>query len=164
METVAVYFEKPVRTYGIKARLDNLALSLECTADQLTGLTDALAALEPPLQLISCSLMWEGDLALLQVCLPQEQAPRLEEAAARAGAVIAQRGPAGVVNLQGPHFGDRWGLASEALCGLESAGVEPLGILGVTHTIQVTLAPESSGAALEGLGRGFCAPGGDNGR
>lgn len=163
METVAVYFEKPVRTYGIKARLGNIALSLECTADQLTGLTATLAALEPPLQLVSCSLMWEGDLALLQVCLPQDQASRLEEAAARAGAGIAQRGPAEVVNLQGPHFGDRWGLASEALCGMESAGVEPLSILGVTHTIQVTLAPESSGAALEGLGRGFCAPGGDNG-
>ncbi|MCF8065360.1 MAG: hypothetical protein K9K36_08965 [Desulfarculaceae bacterium] len=163
METVAVYFEKPVRTYGLKARLGNVALSLECTAAGLTGLTDALAALEPPLQLVSCSLMWEGDLALLQVCLPQDQARRLEEAVAQAEARIAGCSPADVINLQGPHFGDRWGLASEALRGLESAGIDPFCVLGVTHTLQVTMAPENNQAALEGLGRGFCAPGGDNG-
>ena len=63
--------------------------------------------------------------------------------------------------MQGPHFGDRWGLASEALGGLESAGVEPLCAIGVTHTLQVTLAPDKGEAALEGLGQGFCAPGGD---
>ena len=163
METVAVYFEKPVRTYGLRARMGNVALSLTCTAAGLSDLTDALAALKPPLQLVSCSLMWEGNLALVHVCLPQTQAPRLEEAAALAGARIAMRRPAGVVNMQGPHFGDRWGLASEALCGLEWAGVEPLCVLGVTHTLQVTMAPEHGEAALEGLGRGFCAPGGDNG-
>lgn len=163
METVAVYFEKPVKTYGIKARLGNWALVLECTADQLTELTAGLSALDPHLQLVSCSLMWEGDLALVQVCLPQDQLPRLLEVAERTGVRAAESRPAGVVNLQGPHFGDRWGLASEALGGLHWAGVEPLGLLGVTHTLQVTLAPEHDRAVLEGLGRGFCAPGGKNG-
>jgi hypothetical protein len=160
METVAVYFEKPVRTYGLKARLGDVALSLECGATALAELTESLAALDPPLQLVSCSLVWEDDLALLLVCLPQEQAPRLEEAAARSGAVITERGPTALINLQGPHFGDRWGLASEALGGLEAAGVEPLALLGVTHTLQVTLAPEHGEPALVGLGQCFCAPGG----
>jgi hypothetical protein len=163
METVAVYFEKPVRTYGIKARLGNIALSLECAAEQLAELTAALATLEPPLQLVSCSLMWESDMASLYICLPEDQAPRLEEVAARAGVRLGGRSQAGVVNLQGPHFGDRWGVASAALEGLESALVEPLCLLGVTHTLQVTMAPEDSRAALEGLGRGFTAPGGGNG-
>ncbi|MBU1273770.1 MAG: hypothetical protein KJ720_00175 [Proteobacteria bacterium] len=163
METVAVFFEKPVRTYGLMVREGHLVLNLECTAGQLAGLTAALSALEPPLRLISCSLLWEEELACLQVCLPGDQVPRLEQAAVHAGARLAGRGQASVVNLQGPHFGDRWGLASEALDGLGEAGVEPLCFLGVTHTLQLALAPDDSQAALEGLGERFTAPGGVNG-
>lgn len=160
METVAVYFEKPVRTYGLKAQEGNFVLRLECGAAQLAGLTAALSALEPPLQLVSCSLVWEDEVAGLQVCLPRDQAPRLEQAALGAGARVSGWGQASVINLQGPHFGDRWGLASEALAGLEEAGVEPLCLLGVTHTLQATLTPGESQAALEGLGKRFTAPGG----
>ncbi len=162
METVAVYFEKPVRTYGLKAREGSLTLSLACPAPGLAGFTAVLAALEPPLQLSSCSLLWEDEEARLQVCLPQEQAPRLEAAAAAAGARLEARSPASVIDLQGPHFGDRWGLASEALDGLMEAGAEPLGLLGVTHTLQLNLAPGRAPAALEGLGRRFSAPGGSH--
>lgn len=163
METVAVFFEKPVRTYGLMVREGHVELNLECTAGQLEGLTTALSALEPPLRLISCSLLWEDDLASLQVCLPEDQAPRLEQAAAGAGARLAGRSQASVVNLQGPHFGDRWGLASEALDGLGEGGVEPLCLLGVTHTLQLALAPGDAQAALEGLGERFTVPGGGNG-
>ncbi|MCB2192634.1 MAG: hypothetical protein KQI62_13770 [Deltaproteobacteria bacterium] len=162
METVAVYFEKPVRTYGLKLQEGKVALSLECGAERLAGLTAALAAVDPPLRLLSCSLMWEDDQALLYFCLPEEMAPLLEKTATRAGARLAQRQAAGVINLQGPHFGDRWGLVSEALGGLQDAQVEPLSLLGVTHTLQVTVSSKDGQAALEGLGQGFCAPGGHN--
>jgi hypothetical protein len=158
METVAVYCETPVRTYELAAREGCLLLGLECDPAQLAALTALLATLEPPLPLVSCSALWRGEVACLEICLPQDQAPRLEEAAARAGAVLASRREVCVVNLQGPHFGDRWGLAREALAGLEEAGVAPLSCLGATHTLQLTLEPSARQAAIVGLGKRFVAP------
>jgi hypothetical protein len=163
METVAVYCETPVRTYDLAAREGCLLLSLECDPGQLAALTARLAALEPSLPLVSWSALWRGEVACLEICLPQEQASRLEEEAAAAGAVLAGRRAACVVNLQGPHFGDRWGLVREALAGLEEAGVAPLSCLGATHTLQLTLDPSARPAALSGLGKRFVAPEGRRG-
>ncbi len=158
METVAVYCEHPVRTYGLKAQEGCLLLFLECPTSQLGKLADQLAALAPPLPLVSCGVLWRGEVASMQVCLPREEASRLELAAAQAGARIGLRREASVINLQGPHFGDRWGLAKEVLAGLEEAETAPLVLMGVTHTLQIALDSSASQAALNGLGRHFVGP------
>ena len=158
METVAVFFEEPVRTYGIKGQDGCLLLSLECSPEQLTRLARLMAALDPPLIPVSFGIMWEGETAIVQACLPEDQALRLAQVADQAGASWRGREAAAVVNLQGPHFGDRWGLAEKALTGLEEAGTAPLSLMGVTHTLQVVLRSVDVQAALAGLGKRFVAP------
>lgn len=163
METVAVYFEEPVRTYGLQAQDGCVLFSLAVTAPQLGALAAGLADLDPPLAMLWCNALGQGDLTEMQICLPESQAPRLAQVAARAGVAALASSAASVINLQGPHFGDRWGLAKEALAGLEETGVAPLSLAGVTHTLQVTVEPSARAAALAGLGRRFVAPEGRRG-
>lgn len=159
MDTVAVYFEKPVRTYGLKAQEGYTLVRLECDTDYLAELTNHLAGLQPPLTLLLFDVIWKQDLASLEVCLPSDEAPRLEEAVRATGGQTQSSEEVGVVNLQGPHFGDRWGIAKEALAALQENGVEPKALLGVTHTLQLLLDPSTIERALAGLRHRFSSPG-----
>lgn len=159
METVAVYFEKPIGTYGVKAQEGFSLATLECAAPALASFTGRLAAMEPGVRFISCVAAWEEGLSTLEVCLPSDQLHLLEKAASASGARLRHSRPVAVVSLQGPHFGDRWGIASEALDALTLASVEPEAVLGVTHTLQLIIKPSDAEAALDGLKGRFSSPG-----
>lgn len=163
METVAVYLEDPVRVYALKVGDVCALLDLDGSPGQLAQLTAGLEDMQPPLALVFLGALWWEDALRLQVCLPLDQADCLERAAARAGAQVRGRREASVINLQGPHFGDRWGLAKDVLAGLEDAQVEPLSLLGVTHTLQTAIRPQDSQAALAALAKRFKAPEGSHG-
>ena len=130
----------------------------ECNTGYLLRLTDHLADLEPPLRLMLCDVIWEKDTAFLTICLPVDQAPRLDEALEATGGPAQGIEEVIFVNLQGPHFGDRWGIAKEALVALEESRVEPKALLGVTHTLQLILNPATSQEALAGLENHFSSP------
>lgn len=158
METVAVYFERPLRTYGLEAQAGCRLLEVSCPRERLEDLLAALGALQPPAGLHFCTAAWAGETLSLRACLPVPEAARV--ATALAGAGLQPQAPveASLVHLQGPHFGDRWGVASEALAGLAEAGVEPLGLAGVVHSLFLALPPQDARAGLAGLAKRFRAP------
>ncbi|MCF8035023.1 MAG: hypothetical protein K9K66_17205 [Desulfarculaceae bacterium] len=158
MEIVAVYLEKPIKTYGMRAKEGLALLPVSCPADGLDGLCEALAESSTELGVELCAAPGGESGGAWRVCLPAERAPQLTELAARAGGEAGPGRAVSLLNLQGPHFGDRWGIASQALAALGKAGVEPCLVLGVTHTLQLVLPAEETGRALEEIKQLFSAP------
>jgi hypothetical protein len=108
--------------------------------------------------LASLAAAWEEGEARLCACLPPEPARRLAEALAGHGGTVPEPREAALIHLQGPHFGDRYGIAAAALDGLAAAGVAPLAVSGMVHSLFAAVAPDQTAAALEGLGAQFRGP------
>lgn len=160
METVAIYYEHPVRTYGLKVEEGFCLLSVSLPAPALEEASSAMAGLDPPVALAFAALHEQPEGPRAVLCFPQaqEQAVRacLEDSGAPPDAPARS---VSLVHIQGPHFGDRYGLASLVVQGLTEAGVEPLAFTGVVHSLFLALRPQDAQRALAGLGRHFCQPG-----
>jgi len=154
-ETVAVYAERPISCYGLKAEEGLELWQVRSPAQAWAASAHGLADREPAPRLGFMTAYWQGDFCCLSVCLPPDQAAHFAESPALIGA--APR-PASLINLQGPHFGDRPGIAAEALQGLSEAGVEPLAVSGVVHSLFIAVEPASAPAALAGLAARFSGP------
>jgi aspartokinase len=162
VDTVAVYLEKPVRTYGIKAQDGLELLRLTCHPDRLAALASSLSRIQPSLGMVGCVALWSRSSLSLAVCLPGQHSSRLAILAREAGSQVENQRAVNLIGLQGPHFGDRWGIAQQALAGLEGAGVQPRLVLGTTHTLQLLVDPGDAPRALEGLRTRFCSPEADH--
>jgi hypothetical protein len=154
-ETVAVYTERPISCYGLKAE-EGLELWQACSPAQAWSASAfSLADREPAPRLGFMSACWQEDFCSLSICLPPDQAAPLASSPALAEAVP---NPASLINLQGPHFGDRPGIAAQALAGLAAARVEPLAVSGVVHSLFLAVEPGAGPAALAGLAARFSGP------
>jgi hypothetical protein len=154
-ETVAVYNERPVSCYGLKAE-EGLELWLaNSPARAWSAAAVSLADREPSPRLGFLAAYWQNDSCSLCICLPAGQSPPFIESPA-----LFQGGPrpACLIHLQGPHFGDRPGIAAEALIGLAAGGVEPLALSGVVHSLFLAVEPAGVPAALDGLTTRFNGP------
>lgn len=159
-ETIAVFREDPIRTYGLQAQAGLVWLTATSPGSELARALAAAQALEAgsrPLHL----RLGLGDEGLdLAACLPAGEAPEMARNLARCGiALTGPPRPASLVHLQGPHFGDRHGIVAAALGSLAEAGLTPLGLAGVVHSLFVVLEPDQAPEALVALGRRFSAPG-----
>lgn len=158
MEIVAVYREEPIKTYGVRAREGLALLALECPAARLEDLAAELAAFSDELGVELCAAPGGEADAAWRVCLPLGRAQALGELAVRAGGRCGPARPVSLIALQGPHFGDRWGIAGQALIALGEAGVAPCLVLGATHTLQLVVPGDDAERALMGLRRHFSSP------
>lgn len=162
-QTIAVYREDPIRTYGLQVRDGLVWLMATCPGPDLARMARSLGA-APALEACPRPLHVQlrlGDGGLeLAVCLAAEEAPELVHHLAQCGLTLAgPPRPASLVHLQGPHFGDRHGIAAAALDSLAEAGLTPLCLAGVVHSLFLVLEPDQAPDALVALGRRFSAPG-----
>jgi aspartokinase len=121
-------------------------------------LAAALSGEQPSLEFTACAATWAKNRGGLSFCLPEHHAPRLIALVQENGGQVASSQEVSLISLQGPHFGDRWGIAEQALTALEEAGVEPRLLLGATHTLQVLVDPAAAPRALQGLRGRFSSP------
>lgn len=162
MDTVAVYLEKPVRTYGVKAQEGLELLRLTCHPARLAALAKSLSRIQPSLEMVACVALWAQSKLSLAVCLPRRHSSRLATLAHEASSQVESPRAVNLIGLQGPHFGDRWGIAQQALAALEGADVQPRLVLGATHTLQLLVDPRDAPRALEGLRTRFWYPEADH--
>jgi hypothetical protein len=159
-ETIAVYREDPIRTYGLQAQAGLAWLRAACAGPDLERALGAAQDLEACPRPLHVQLRLGGDGLELAACLAAEEAPGLARDLARCGLALAEPPrPASLVHLQGPHFGDRHGIAAAALDSLAEAGLTPLSLAGVVHSLFLVLEPDQARAALAALSRRFRAPG-----
>lgn len=129
METIAVYCEDKIRTYGIQKRTGLSLCKIRIPVEKFsawgaelekTGATGgmlffATAQVEADRSLQLC-LLFEPDMAE-RFCLNVEKNTDLT------GSTPLQiDAPVGLIYFQGPHFGDRYGIADAAFGVLEKNG------------------------------------------
>lgn len=154
-ETVAVYAERPISCYGLKAEKGLTLWQAQPPVQFWSKAAFRLAEMEPPLRLGFMAAYWQAEACRLCICLPQDQAGHL----AHALSLDESAGQAAcMINLQGPHFGDRPGIAAGALEGLAQAGVSPLAISGVVHSLFIAVDQAAAQDALTGLATRFSDP------
>lgn len=154
METVAVYWEPIIRTYGFDVR-SGLTL-----ATWTRGAPPALyESLAPGSQDTAVSLVMavagprDGDALSLSMVVDGEP-PALGEDSHRAELLH----PVDVVHFHGPHFGDRYGIATAARAALAQGGVELL-LMGCTGASVYLAVHGGDGArTVQSLRRAFTTP------
>ena len=159
MEIIAVYYEYPVKTYGVKLTGGFCMVEAQLSTGWSPEILASLARRESlPGLVFSSVLPGRNGGQALHFCLPEEDGPRLADMLAELPAEGIRQTPAGLIHLQGPHFGDRFGIAALVLEALEEAGVKPLSLAGVVHSLFLALAPGDGPAALRTLAGHFSDP------
>lgn len=157
-ETIAVFREDPIRTYGLAATPHMSWLTAAAPLadlDFVAGL-DALADAPKPAHL---QVTLGANRLELCACLNRDAVDPLLRALAGAGLRLSEpTQEAALIHLQGPHFGDRHGIAGAALAALAEAGTLPLGVAGVVHSLFMVVPPAQADAVCAALARRFCAP------
>lgn len=159
MAVVAVYDEHPVRTYGLEAHTGLALMAADCPWQGLAPASRQLCDCASGLPLTFCTTQLDSRRCRWEVCLPEEAVKPMANRLAQCGLELLEPPlAAGLIHLQGPHFGDRPGIAGLALQALSRAGLELLALGAVVHSLFMVLAPGEARPALRALGRSFCGP------
>lgn len=165
METIAVYWESQIKTYGLN-EFDGLAhVQFVCSPEQMASVGRVVREMEEPgirmllvvglaaedglmgLGLLVGQRWEEGVMHELRSALGEGTAPSLQSTS-----------PVSLIFLHGPHFGDRYGIADAAVGALTGDGI-PIIALGCTaSSIYLVLPEEERKAAGHSLKEAFLLP------
>jgi hypothetical protein len=158
METLAVFDEHPIRTYGLQAQEGFCWLTATRPLAGLGDLPDWRTMGQAPSPAFVSAWLREGRLTL-RLCLTRSDLAGMLKALDALG--MEAEIPAlavSLIHLQGPHFGDRYGIAAAALASLAAVGATPLGMGAVLHSLFLVVEPALADEALRGLAQAFSAP------
>lgn len=158
METVAIYSEHPVRVYGITVKRGLALLQVWGRQTDIPSANRALNQLRLQLRPLFMMAAWPRGEPQISICLSLDSAAKADSVMAATGFEAAMPVPVCAIHLQGPHFGDRWGILNYALDGLSQAHVNPLAINASMHSILLAIKPEDEDAAVAGLRLNFREP------
>ncbi len=158
METIAVYSELPVRVYGIAVKRGLALLQVWGRQKDIPAAHRALEQLRLQFRPHFLLAAWPKGDPQISLCLSLETAAKADSAMLATGFEADRPVPVSVIHLQGPHFGDRWGIMNLALDGLDQANVTPLAINAAMHSIMLAVKPEDEGPAVTGLRLNFNEP------
>ncbi|MBI5602309.1 MAG: hypothetical protein HY879_03055 [Deltaproteobacteria bacterium] len=166
METIAIYREEVIKTYGFVERTGLFMVTLDLPSDRLTYWGDDLFTLISRL----------GLSLVLQIARPAAAGTLrlhllLDETPAGPGGmdwhqVLLDEYPGGwqmdqavdLVYFQGPHYGDRYGIAYEALKALDTCGLPILAMACLGASVYLILPEGKAGPAREALKQAFMIP------
>ena len=166
METVAVYWEPQIKTYGFQVVKELAMYTCTIPADLPPAWQDALTSVDNGRRAFElvCGQMNDAggiDLLLLYAwACRSEFAQRLEAVvpvdAARPKQAI---GPVELIFFQGPHFGDRFGIADFTCRALGDHADRLLAAVFSCASVYLVLPEGSADAAKERLSAAFRIPG-----
>ncbi|MGD9123656.1 MAG: hypothetical protein PVG60_01120, partial [Desulfarculaceae bacterium] len=108
-ETVAVYAEHPIRTYGLEAKPGYALIRAQCALGHLGKAGSALINNKLQQEAAFVSAQTQGGIFFMQVCTREDGAIDLAAGLRWSGwAATGTFLPASLIHLQGPHFGDRY--------------------------------------------------------
>ncbi len=134
MQVVAVYYEEKVKTYGLN-QIKGLSLisSVIDLQDNLANVRDTIDSIQDQVKFLVAMLEeTEGTKARLYFLVSSENEKKVVEFL-NAGAKTSTDAPGTdvispveLVYFQGPHFGDRWGIAYNAFGALRKGEIRAL--------------------------------------
>ncbi len=156
-EVVASYQEKRPKVYGLTCGRGQSLIRgrVPCSALEETG--TALCSLGRAAS--SLTLLTSGPGATdgtehLVFCRPEHQdrtAARPFAAGDIPGAEFAPSLPSGVFFMNGPHFGDRYGIIRDLVCAMEDRGVSPIALNCTVASIVGAVAEEDLDPSVEAV-------------
>lgn len=166
METIAFYRETIIKTYGFleRAHLCMVTFEVPCTrmgdwGDDLSGLASRLGA---SLLLLAARPTVASTLRLHLILdetetghLPGDQLRELWGPFGEQGQIIR---PVELLFFQGPHFGDRYGIASQALNALAANDTSILAMICAGASVFLVLPEGKTPSVREALGQAFMTP------
>ncbi len=163
METIAVYWEPTIKTYGFKEIFDiSLIRLISKNPEKLGALTDELDPVKNEF-----SILWKHDDAIT-LCLgvPGKDRARVIEILKKkcpAHDIVFEKEiyPAALVYFNGPHYGDRYGIAKAVFETLENR-VRIIAAAFSGAAVYLVFDPEDVKAAVSLLSRTFEIPDGSH--
>ncbi len=164
METIAVYWEPRIKTYGFQEFKGLTLLEIGGSHDRLPKIAARLAALSDTngFELV---FVQPGDDNLLHFffVLREERADsilqRFEIEEKESEPVEMHREhPVDMIFFHGPHFGDRFGIADAAFGCLAKAGAIVMAAACSASSFYLVVRPEQTSLAMECLAETFEAP------
>jgi hypothetical protein len=165
LETIAVYWEPIIKTYGFMEKTGLTLVRFSCPNDRMADwglrIQDwARAGDEFVLvagsnlngETLQFNFLFEGPgVARYQAVLDRWTAeePSLS---------LQVHRPVELIYFHGPHYGDRYGIAHAALNALAGRGVPVLTMACTGASVYLVLPEGMTGPAREGLGRAFQTP------
>ncbi len=165
METSAAYRESEIKIYGFQETEGLGMLELSLDINRISGWGASIRELEE-LE-VGFTLVWASakDEVLLEFCFLFENRylgrirERLESLVrSEAGESLALRFPVELIGFQGPHFGDRCGIAEAAFGVLKDNGVSMLGAACSGAVVNLVMPEGGIRAGVPLLGRVFSVP------
>lgn len=153
LETIAVYWEPVIRTYGFQVRTGLTLVCWEPASSSVWGFPGHDASLVPGAELLMA-------VALPTACgglrLGLVFSGRLPEAVSGLKGRVQR--PVELLYFQGPHFGDRYGIAAAALGALHRAAVPVIAAGCTGASIYIVLDPGRADEAVASLSDAFRVP------
>ncbi len=160
-EVVASYQEKKPKTYGLEYQEGQELVQLNLNRGNMAQFGIAFkefARMGLHLTFLSTSPGYEEASGTLVFCLPSSETQSYTEIISKIApqADLESRSPVSVFSMNGPHFGDRYGIASELLHVLNESGVDLLAlactiasIIGVVPSHQIEPAMQAIQGCFE---------------
>ncbi len=165
METIAVYWEDRIKTYGFSEVTGLALVQWSASPEALSGLGSGIRDMgESDMGMLLvlgqglASRPTEFGLLVKQRCEDQTIRRLRNILGEGASENVSSRSPAGLIHFYGPHFGDRYGIADAALRALTDCGVPILAISCSASSIYLALSEAWMGKAREALSKAFLRP------
>ncbi len=159
METIAVYWEDRIKTYGFSETTGLSFLQWTSSPEELSGLGAGVEELEGSGSgmVLVLGQAFGGHAVSFGLLVEQRREGRV---ARRLQGVLSgvSRSPAGLIHFYGPHFGDRYGIAAAGLRMLNDRGVPIMAIACSASSIYLVLPEEHVEAAKIALAEVFVRP------
>jgi aspartokinase len=158
METIAVYWEPRIKTYGFQ-RLTDLALiefsypfhEIKSVGEILSQ--DQLQNVKPKFIIAQES---DGEISFI-FCVPSKEGEDFHESLEKTPGPTSHRYicPVGIIFFHGPHFGDRYGIADATFSTLSKADIEVIASGCSSSSVFLVLAQDDIDKAEKVLGETF---------
>ena len=158
METIAVYWEPRIKTYGFQRITDLALIEFSSPLSEIKSLgkmlsQDGLIVLRPKFILSQVS---KHEISFI-FCLPLKESKDFHLSLEKTSSPIPYRyiHPVSIIYFHGPHFGDRYGIANATFSSLAAAGIKIIASGCSSASVFLVLAQHDIGKAEEVLSETF---------
>jgi hypothetical protein len=165
METIAMYWEPQIKTYGFQVVKDLALYKYRMPADLPAGWARAIKRIEDEpnrFHLVFTQLRESSELDLRLLCEPEQGVSLARRIAAEipaAGDRLQVTAPVESIFFQGPHFGDRFGIADFTYKALKEQSDVLLAAVFACNSIYLILPEGAADEIRTRLAAAFRIPG-----
>lgn len=157
METIAVYWEPKIKTYGVFTANNLILVEVAVPTDKLScweGLLQKLETMTTEFCLVFLQCWNHREMKFYIVCRPatgdQIRSALEDDISGSIGETVYSAIPIEMVHFQGPHFSERFGIADTTLKALNHGGVKIMAAAFSGSVVYLLLA-EGDGQRAKGI-------------